>query len=69
MFVLGDTPRLIPLDKGSDVKQKIQQFRQMIDQLPVGIVTMGSFIHTEFVKNPKTPFFAPVRKEFLSNYT
>ncbi|XP_022912220.1 ganglioside-induced differentiation-associated protein 1 [Onthophagus taurus] len=61
-FSNGDTPRLIPNDQGDEIKQKVIKFRNMIDQIPSGIVTMGSFFHTEFVQTPKAPFYAPVRK-------
>lgn len=61
-FSNGDTPRLIPIDQGSETRQKVLQYRQLIDQVPAGIVTMGSIFHPEFVKNPKIPFLAPVRK-------
>ncbi|KRT78723.1 Glutathione S-transferase [Oryctes borbonicus] len=61
-FSNGDTPRLIPIDQGAETRQKVMQFRQLLDQVPAGIVTMGSIFHPEFVKNPKAPFFGPVRK-------
>lgn len=62
----GDTPRLIPMDQGADVRQRVVYFRNIIDKLPVGIVTMGSFFHPELTKNPKIPFIAPVRKALAS---
>ncbi|KAI4470385.1 gdap1 isoform a [Holotrichia oblita] len=58
----GDTPRLIPIDQGGEIRQKVVQYRQLIDQVPAGVVTMGSIFHPEFVQNPKAPFFGPVRK-------
>ncbi|KAK9743620.1 Glutathione S-transferase, N-terminal domain [Popillia japonica] len=61
-FSNGDTPRLIPIDQGAEVRQKVIQYRQLVDQVPAGVVTMGSIFHPEFVQNPKAPFFAPVRK-------
>lgn len=66
MIITGDTPRLIPIDQGAEIKQKVMQFRQFIDQIPSGIITMGSFFHPEFAANPKAPFFAPVRKMLAS---
>ncbi|XP_066991991.2 ganglioside-induced differentiation-associated protein 1 [Anabrus simplex] len=61
-FSNGDAPRLIPLDQGPEVKQKVLHFRTIIDQLPTGVITMGSFFHPEFCQNPKPPFIRPVIK-------
>ncbi|XP_075225050.1 ganglioside induced differentiation associated protein 1 [Lycorma delicatula] len=65
-FSNGDTPRLMPTDQGPQVRQKIEHFRDIIDQLPANVITMGSFLHPEFAPNPKLPFIAPVRKHLLS---
>ncbi|KAF2899502.1 hypothetical protein ILUMI_06674 [Ignelater luminosus] len=62
-FSNGDTPRVIPMDQGAEVRQKVTHFRHIIDQLPVRILTMGSFFHSEFVSNwPKPPFVGPIRR-------
>lgn len=65
---IGDTPRLIPMDQGPEIRQKVSHFRNIIDQLQSGIITMGSFFHPEFVENPKAPFIAPIRKILMSIY-
>jgi hypothetical protein len=64
----GDTPRLIPLDQGPEIRQKVLQFRTIIDHIPAGTVTMGSFFHPEFCQNPKQPFIKPVRKLLMGKY-
>lgn len=61
----GDTPRLMPLDQGPEIRQKVLQFRTIIDHIPAGTVTMGSFFHPEFCQNPKQPFIQPVRKALM----
>lgn len=53
---------MIPDDDGSGIKLKVENFRQMIDGLPAGIITMGSLFHPELCENPKMPFIKPVRE-------
>lgn len=62
-FSNGDNPRLIPMDQGPEVRQKIIHFRNILDQIPANVVTLGSFYHTKFVYKPKMPFITPVRKQ------
>jgi hypothetical protein len=64
----GDTPRLIPMDQGPEVRQKVLHFRTIIDYIPAGTVTMGSFYHPEFCQNHKQPFIQPVRKSLMGKY-
>lgn len=59
---IGDTPRLIPLDQGTEVRQKVIHFRNIIDEISANILTLGSFSHPQLVGSPKIPFIAPVRK-------
>lgn len=56
------------MDQGPEMRQKILHFRTVIDHIPAGIVTMGSFYHPEFCQNPKQPFIQPVRKSLLGKY-
>lgn len=62
-FSNGDTLRLIPMDQGPEVRQKVIHFRNILDQIPANVVTLGSFYHTKFVHKPRMPFIAPVRKQ------
>ncbi|KAG8227117.1 hypothetical protein J437_LFUL001661 [Ladona fulva] len=64
-FSNGNSHRLIPLDQGPEVKQKVLYFRNILDQLPAGVITMGSFYNPEFCQNPKPPFIKPVRKMLM----
>nr|CAD7573549.1 unnamed protein product [Timema californicum] len=59
----GDTPRLIPLDLGPEVRQKVTQFRNAFELIPAGAITMGSFLHPEFIQSPRLPFIQPVRRK------
>ncbi|XP_069702095.1 ganglioside-induced differentiation-associated protein 1 [Periplaneta americana] len=65
-FSNGDTPRLMPMDQGPEVRQRVLHFRTIIDHIPAGVVTMGSFFHPEFCENPKQPFIQPVRKLLMA---
>lgn len=65
-FSNGGTPRLIPINKGVEVRQKVIHFRSLIDPLPARILTMGSFRHDDFVRGARPPFIGPVRS-MLSN--
>lgn len=66
-FSNGDTPRLIPLDQGSGVRQKVNHFRNIIDEIPANVVTIGSFFHPQLVGKPKLPFIAPVRRQMAAH--
>ncbi|XP_022187896.1 ganglioside-induced differentiation-associated protein 1 [Nilaparvata lugens] len=65
-FSNGDTPKLMPTDKGPQVRQKIEHLRKIIDKLPANVITMGSFLHPEFAPDPKMPFIKPVRAHLSS---
>lgn len=67
-MIVGDTPRLIPMDQGPEVRQKVTHFRNIIDEIPANLITLGSFIHSDLAANPKAPFFSPVRKVFVSKW-
>jgi hypothetical protein len=57
------------MDQGPEMRQKILHFRTVIDHIPAGTVTMGSFFHPEFCQNPKQPFIQPVRKSLMGKYS
>jgi len=56
------------MDQGPEMRQKVLHFRTVIDHIPAGTVTMGSFYHPEFCQNPKQPFIQPVRKSLMGKY-
>ncbi|CAG9761571.1 unnamed protein product [Ceutorhynchus assimilis] len=66
-FSNGDTPRLIPIDQGPEVRQKINHFRDLIDTINGNVLTIGSMIHPELATgSKKVPFIAPVRKQLVN---
>lgn len=54
------------MDQGTDIKQKVVNFRSLIAQLPANVITVGSFFHTDLVGTPKAPFFGPIRRSLAS---
>lgn len=58
----------MPIDQGPQIRQKVEHLRSIIDKLPANVITMGSFLHSEFAPNPKLPFIAPVRKQLSGWY-
>ncbi|XP_071451722.1 ganglioside-induced differentiation-associated protein 1 [Hetaerina americana] len=65
-FSNGNSRRLIPLDQGPGIKQKVLHFRNILDQLPTDVITLGSFYNPDFCQNPKPPFIKPVRKLMMA---
>lgn len=61
-FCGDEIPALIPMKQGPEMRQKVTHFRYKIDQIPAGVITMGSVFHPDLVENPKLPFIAPIRK-------
>lgn len=43
----------------------IASFHRKISRLPIGIISLGTFIHSSIVSQPKWPFIAPLRNRFL----
>ncbi|XP_053677191.1 ganglioside-induced differentiation-associated protein 1 [Anopheles nili] len=48
------------------VDKQVVGFRQTIERLPIGIITIGSFLHTQHTASPKFPFVLPVRQTILA---
>lgn len=66
-FSNGDTPRLIPMDQGPQVRQKIIYFRNLIENLNGNVLTVGSLLHPEVVTGSrKIPFIGPVCNQLLN---
>ncbi|XP_038223287.1 ganglioside-induced differentiation-associated protein 1 isoform X2 [Zerene cesonia] len=61
-----ETPPLINLSTDSKVLSNINKFREMIEALPAGLITVGSFFHPHLCGSPKLPFILPVREVLKS---
>lgn len=56
----------MPIGMDAYERSKVEKFRKIIDALPAGIITMGSFFHPELCENQKMPFLKPIRKVLRS---
>jgi glutathione S-transferase len=61
-----DTPRLIPMDQGPEVRQRVTHFRHLLQKAPAGMLKTGAMLNQHLLQNPKTPFIGPVRKALAS---
>ncbi|CAK1556275.1 unnamed protein product [Leptosia nina] len=61
-----ETPPLINVSSDGKIMKNINMFREMIEALPAGLITIGSFFHPHLCGTPKLPFILPVR-EVLKN--
>lgn len=57
---------LINVSMEVKVLHNINRFREMLEALPAGLITVGSFFHPHLSGTPKLPFILPVR-EILKN--
>ncbi|XP_030371892.1 ganglioside-induced differentiation-associated protein 1 [Scaptodrosophila lebanonensis] len=60
-------PLLKPQDANSPVFDQVLLYERALGRLPVGALSLGSFIHDDLKLAPKPPFIGPVRKSCLSN--
>jgi len=55
------------MDQGDEVRQKVVQFRSLIDKINGNHLTIGSFLHPELATgSKKVPFIGPVRTQLMS---
>lgn len=66
LIILENIKRLLPRDVGVKNLERIIYFHRKVSRLPIGAISMGSFIHSDLCANPKVPFIGPVRSGFLS---
>ncbi|XP_047504719.1 ganglioside-induced differentiation-associated protein 1 [Pieris napi] len=65
-YLNQETPPLINVSADHKVMKNVNMFREMIEALPAGLITVGSFFHPHLCGTPKMPFILPVR-EVLKN--
>lgn len=63
-YFLDKIQTLLPKD--SEAYETIQHFRHLVDLVPVGAVTMASFLHRDYIQDAKPPFNERVRDLLLS---
>ncbi|XP_062543786.1 ganglioside-induced differentiation-associated protein 1 [Armigeres subalbatus] len=54
-------PLKLPWNTGTNIRN----LKNTLDKLPIGVITMGSFLHPRTVVTPKSPFVQPVRYTIL----
>lgn len=47
---------------------KVIFLNRRISQIPIGIISLGTFIHSDIVSSPKLPFVGPLRQRFLGEF-
>ncbi|XP_013190795.1 ganglioside-induced differentiation-associated protein 1 [Amyelois transitella] len=57
-----ELPPLVNVSTEDKVIHNINKFRDLIEALPVGVITVGSFFHPHLSGRPKLPFVLPVRE-------
>ena len=67
-FIFTETTPLLDVSLDSKVILTVNRFRDLIDALPAGLITIGSFCHPHLSGSPKLPFVLPVREVLKSNF-
>ncbi|XP_055603351.1 ganglioside-induced differentiation-associated protein 1 [Uranotaenia lowii] len=49
----------------NNADRKLTDLKNTLDKIPIGVITMGSFLHPKAVVSPKSPFVQPVRYTIL----
>ncbi|XP_045766669.1 ganglioside-induced differentiation-associated protein 1 [Maniola jurtina] len=66
LYLDQETTPLLEVSQDHKVLSNINKFRDLIEALPAGLITVGSFFHPHLSGTPKLPFIFPVR-EVLKN--
>lgn len=68
ILLLSDLPPIINVSTDQKVLNNINKFRDLLEALPAGVITVGSFFHPHLCGSPKLPFILPVREVLKSKY-
>ncbi|XP_072947713.1 ganglioside-induced differentiation-associated protein 1 [Epargyreus clarus] len=66
LYLDEESPPLINVSTDPKVLVNINRFRELIEALPAGVITVGSFFHPHLRGTPKLPFILPVREVLKS---
>lgn len=66
-YFLETTP-LLEVSQDDKVLSNINKFRDLMEALPAGVITVGSFFHPHLAGTPKLPFILPVREVLKSKF-
>ncbi|XP_058126431.1 ganglioside-induced differentiation-associated protein 1 [Anopheles ziemanni] len=59
-------PKSKSLRMPNDADKQVLGFRKTIESLPIGVLTIGSFLHPQHTGSPKFPFILPVRQTIIA---
>ncbi|XP_031616589.1 ganglioside-induced differentiation-associated protein 1 [Contarinia nasturtii] len=59
-------PTLLPT-QNRNLLNKVIFLNRKISQIPIGIISLGTFIHSKIVSSPQLPFIGPLRCSFLES--
>lgn len=62
MTLFLELPSLTAVSPDNKVIENINQFRELIEALPAGVITVGSFYQPHLCGRPKMPFILPIRE-------
>ncbi|XP_026762506.1 ganglioside-induced differentiation-associated protein 1 [Galleria mellonella] len=62
VYLDPELPPLINVSTDAKILNNINKYRELIEALPVGVITVGSFFHPHLCGRPKLPFILPVRE-------
>ncbi|XP_023936772.1 ganglioside-induced differentiation-associated protein 1 [Bicyclus anynana] len=62
LYLDQETTPLVEVSQDNKVLSNINKFRDLIEALPAGLITVGSFFHPHLGGTPKLPFILPVRE-------
>ncbi|XP_041987107.1 ganglioside-induced differentiation-associated protein 1 [Aricia agestis] len=66
LYLDQETTPLLEVSQDSKVLMNVNRFRELIEALPAGVITVGSFFHQHLCGSPKLPFILPVREVLKS---
>lgn len=60
-------PPLLPFEN-RNILTKVVVLHRKISRIPIGIISLGTILHSDIVSSPKLPFVGPLRRSFLGNF-
>lgn len=64
---LENNTTLLPT-QNRNLLNKVMFLNRKINQIPIGIISLGTFIHSDIVSSPQLPFIGPLRYSFLGEF-
>lgn len=68
LILFLDLTPLIDVTSDDKILRTISKFRDLLETLPAGVITVGSFFHPHLCGSPRMPFIQPVRELLKSEF-